>query len=95
MRGWLPEAKNCLDATAVHPESYAAAKVLLDACGYTAAETAHRQAGGSAWRRQGQGGRDPLRGGAAGEPTLNDIVAELCKPGRDVRDSLPKPLLQQ
>ena len=29
-----------------------------------------------------------------GEPTLNDIVAELCKPGRDVRDSLPKPLLR-
>ena len=75
----LPEAKNRLDATAVHPESYAAAKALLDACGYTAAEI----------------GTDKLADlpgvvRAKGAGTL----CEACKPGRDVRDSLPKPLLR-
>ena len=43
-------------------------------------------------KAKGAGTRCALRG--VGEPTLNDIVAELCKPGRDVRDSLPKPLLR-
>ncbi len=66
---------------------------LLDACGYTAAEIgtdAERAA-----RRSGpRGPGTPVRRMGVGEPTLNDIVAELCKPGRDVRDSLPKPLLR-
>ena len=90
----LPEAKNRLDATAVHPESYAAAKALLDACGYTAAEIGTDRLAGlpGAVKAKGAGTRCALLG--VGEPTLNDIVAELCKPGRDVRDSLPKPLLR-
>ena len=90
----LPEAKNRLDATAVHPESYAAAKALLDACGYTAAEIGTDRLAGlpGAVKAKGAGTLCALLG--VGEPTLNDIVAELCKPGRDVRDSLPKPLLR-
>ena len=90
----LPEAKNRLDATAVHPESYAAAKALLDACGYTAAEIGTDRLTGlpGAVKAKGAGTLCALLG--VGEPTLNDIVAELCKPGRDVRDSLPKPLLR-
>ena len=90
----LPHAKNPLDATAVHPESYPAAKGLLDACGYTEREI------GSA-EMQSLPARVKSRGVAAlcaaleiGEPTLLDIVAELCKPGRDMRDNLPKPLLR-
>ena len=90
----LPGAKNPLDATAVHPESYAAAKALLDACGYTAAEIGTDRLAGlpGAVKAKGAGTLCALLG--VGEPTLNDIVAELCKPGRDVRDSLPKPLLR-
>ena len=85
----LPEAKNRLDATAVHPESYAAAKALLDACRLHRRRDRYRQAGGPARRCQGQGAKTLCETLGVGEPTLNDIVAELCKPGRDVRDSLP------
>ena len=116
----LPEAKNRLDATAVHPESYAAAKTLLDACGYTAKEIGTDALAGlpAAIAEGATAIEDTLVVGinaepthlpaavkakgtktlcetlGIGEPTLNDIVAELCKPGRDVRDSLPKPLLR-
>ena len=85
----LPEAKNRLDATAVHPESYAAAKDSAGRLRLHGCRDRHRQAGGSARRRQGQGAGTLCEALGVGEPTLNDIVAELCKPGRDVRDSLP------
>ena len=90
----LPEAKNRLDATAVHPESYAAAKALLDACGYTAAEIGTDKLAGLPGAVKAKGAKTLCETLGVGEPTLNDIVAELCKPGRDVRDSLPKPLLR-
>ena len=90
----LPEAKNRLDATAVHPESYAAAKALLDACGYTAAEIGTDKLAGLPGVVRAKGASTLCEALGVGEPTLNDIVAELCKPGRDVRDSLPKPLLR-
>ena len=90
----LPEAKNRLDATAVHPESYPAAKALLDACGYTTAEIGSDKLAGLPATVKAKGTRNLCETLGIGEPTLNDIVAELCKPGRDVRDSLPKPLLR-
>ena len=90
----LPEAKNRLDATAVHPESYAAAKALLYACGYTAAEIGTDKLAGLPGVVRAKGAGTLCEALGVGEPTLNDIVAELCKPGRDVRDSLPKPLLR-
>mgnify|MGYP000502821467 CR=1 FL=1 len=90
----LPEAKNRLDATAVHPESYAAAKALLDACGYTAAEIGTDKLADLPAVVRAKGAGTLCEALSVGEPTLNDIVAELCKPGRDVRDSLPKPLLR-
>ena len=90
----LPEAKNRLDATAVHPESYAAAKTLLDACGYTAKEIGTDALAGLPAAVKAKGTKTLCETLGIGEPTLNDIVAELCKPGRDVRDSLPKPLLR-
>ena len=92
----LPGAKNPLDATAVHPESYAAARGLLDACGFPGADAAP----GSAALRdlparvKARGVKTLCEELGVGEPTLMDIVSELCRPGRDVRDTLPKPLLR-
>ena len=90
----LPNAKNKLDETAVHPESYAAAKELLELCGFTLSQigTPEIQALPAAARALGWDKLTQATG--AGRPTLEDIMAELLKPGRDMRDSLPKPLLR-
>ncbi len=90
----LPGAKNKLDETAVHPESYAAAKTLLQACGYRAADIGTPALADLDARVAKQGAAKLCAEIGVGEPTLRDIVAELKKPGRDVRDSLPKPLLR-
>lgn len=90
----LPEAKNRLDATAVHPESYPAAKALLEACGFTTKDIGAERLQTLPAAVKAQGVAKLCESLDIGEPTLNDIVAELCKPGRDVRDSLPKPLLR-
>ena len=87
------ESKNPLDATAVHPESYEAAKAVLNALGYSPEEIR----GGIADinTRARQYGLERLAAEAGlGLPTLNDILAELRKPGRDPRDDLPKPVLR-
>ncbi|MBQ8684358.1 MAG: RNA-binding transcriptional accessory protein [Clostridia bacterium] len=85
----VPESKNPLDHTAVHPESYAAAKGLLEMCGLTVKDVTPLQekvdAFGIATLAEKLG---------VGEPTLADIVAELQHPGRDPRDELPPPLLR-
>ena len=90
----LPNAKNKLDETAVHPERYAAAKALLELCGFTLSQigTPEIQALPAAARALGWDKLTQATG--AGRPTLEDIMAELLKPGRDMRDSLPKPLLR-
>ena len=91
----VPESKQVLDNTAVHPESYAAAKKLLELCGYTLADVA---AGGIAElprRVQAIGAAKAAADCGVGEPTLNDIVSELLKPGRDPRDELPPVLLRK
>lgn len=90
----LPEAKNRLDATAVHPESYPAAKALLEACGFTTKDIGTEKLQTLPTAVKAQGAAKLCETLGIGEPTLNDIVAELCRPGRDVRDSLPKPLLR-
>ena len=90
----LPEAKNRLDATAVHPESYAAAKGLLDACGFTAADIGTPALAGLPAAVQAKGEKPLCEALGIGAPTLHDIISELCKPGRDVRDTLPPPLLR-
>ena len=89
----VPGSDEILDNTGVHPESYDAAKALLEKFGYSAEDV-------------GTGLKD-IRSKAAkygtkklaeelsvGEPTLLDIIGELEKPGRDVRDSLPQPILR-
>jgi uncharacterized protein len=90
----LPGAKNPLDATAVHPESYPAAKGLLEACGCDAKEIGTDAMQSLPVRVKSHGTKALCEALGVGEPTLMDIVSELCKPGRDVRDSLPKPLLR-
>ena len=90
----VPESKQVLDRTGVHPESYAAAEKLLALCGYTLADVA---AGGIAElpkRLEAYGAEKAAAECGVGVPTLRDIAKELCKPGRDPRDELPKPILR-
>ena len=87
------ESKNPLDATAVHPESYDAAKAVLSALGYDARDVR----GGIpdiGQRAKLYGPEKLAREAGVGLPTLRDILAELQKPGRDPRDDLPKPVLR-
>ena len=90
----VPESKNVLDNTAVHPESYAAAEVLLELCG---CDRKGVKAGASGDLRERVAAYGEERAAAAcgvGVPTLRDLVTELLKPGRDPRDELPKPILR-
>ena len=87
------DSKNPLDATAVHPESYDAAKAIIAALGCDA--KAVRGGIPDIARRAGLYGTEKLAAEAGvGLPTLRDILAELQKPGRDPRDDLPKPVLR-
>ncbi|MBE6657616.1 MAG: RNA-binding transcriptional accessory protein [Ruminococcaceae bacterium] len=90
----IPDAKEILDNTGVHPESYDAAKALLDRFGFTAADV--RGGGLTELRAKAEAaGMDALAQSLGiGTPTLTDIIAELEKPGRDIRDGLPKPQLR-
>lgn len=90
----LPGAKNPLDATAVHPESYPAAVALLDACGLAAKDIGGEAMAALPGRAKALGMAKLVELTGAGEPTLRDILAELQRPGRDVRDELPPPLLR-
>ena len=89
----IPGAKEVLDTTGVHPESYEGAKALLSLLGHKSEDV--------------RGGIAEIKGEAEaygierlanelglGLPTLNDILSELEKPGRDIRDSLPPPILR-
>lgn len=88
----VPESKNVLDNTAVHPESYAAAEKLLSLCGYTLADVGNLSELDSRLAEYGQSAAEEACG--VGMPTLKDIAKELQKPGRDPRDELPPPLLR-
>ena len=90
----VPESKSVLDNTAVHPESYDAAKALLELTGYTLADVKAERIAGLPQRLKVCGEEKAAEAVGVGVPTLRDIVAELLKPGRDVRDELPKPILR-
>ncbi len=91
----VPESKNVLDNTGVHPESYEAAKALLALCGYSLADVSSGAIGGLQDRINALGGEEEAaRRLETGLPTLRDIVKELLRPGRDPRDELPPPLLR-
>ena len=90
----VPESKSVLDSTAVHPESYAAAERLLELCGYTLKDVAAGKIGDLTARVKAIGWAKAAEQCGVGEPTLRDVAAELMKPGRDVRDDLPRPILR-
>lgn len=90
----IPSAKLVLDNTAVHPESYGAAKVILKECGFTLADVESNQIGNLKTKVKEIGSKDLAEKAGIGVPTLNDIVEELLRPGRDLRDNLPAPILR-
>ena len=91
----VPESKQVLDNTAVHPESYDAASKLLEICGYTMADVKAGKLSDLKQRLNNYGVARAAEACGVGEPTLRDIAAELLKPGRDPRDELPPVLLRQ
>ncbi len=90
----VPDGENLLDRTAVHPESYAAAETLLTLTGYTAADAANGKLTDLLPRIDQLGREDAASRCGVGVPTLMDIAGELQKPGRDVREALPAPVLR-
>lgn len=88
----VPGAKNPLDNTGIHPESYKAAQSLLESCGLTYADIGHEDTIKS--KTDSIGLLQLSKSTGAGIPTLADIVKELEKPGRDPRDELPPPLMR-
>ncbi len=85
---------NVLDNTGVHPESYPAVNKLLEVTGYTLTDVAEGKIGEIRERIQQKSWEQVAKECEVGVPTLKDIIAELLKPGRDIRDSLPKPILR-
>ena len=86
------DGKEPLDNTGVHPESYDAARLLLESCGYDP-----KSLGGLSelpQRAKKIGLKTLSEKTGAGIPTLEDMIGELVKPGRDPRDELPPPLMR-
>ncbi|MBQ3031754.1 MAG: helix-hairpin-helix domain-containing protein, partial [Anaerotignum sp.] len=88
----LPESSMALDRTGVHPESYKAAESLLKLCGYTLDDVAAKKVTGLAKKIKSPEKTATELG--IGVPTLEDIIRELEKPGRDPRDEAPAPVLR-
>ncbi len=90
----VPESADPLDNTGVHPESYKAATTLLNKFGFTASDLKNGCASDLAAKVDNIGIGTLAEQLGVGAPTLNDIIKELSKPGRDPRDELPPPLLR-
>ena len=90
----VPESKSVLDNTAVHPESYDAAKALLELTDHTLVDVKDGKLSDLPGQVKAYGEEKAAEAIGVGVPTLRDIVSELLKPGRDVRDELPKPILR-
>jgi uncharacterized protein len=90
----VANGKNVLDSTCVHPESYEATKNILEACGYSLSDVANGNLAEIDQKISAIGTANLAQKVGVGEPTLNDIISELLKPGRDPRDELPPPLLR-
>lgn len=91
----VPESEKLLDNTGVHPESYGAAEKLLKLCGYTLNDVKKGAVGDIRKRFIACGPEKASEECGAGIPTLEDIISELLKPGRDPRDELPPVLLRR
>lgn len=90
----VAESENILDNTAVHPESYDAARALLKLCEYKPEDVKENRIGDLREKAEQIGLPKAAEQIGVGVPTLHDIVTELLRPGRDPRDELPKPLLR-
>ena len=90
----IPNEKNILDNTGVHPESYLATKKLLKMFNMTESDVANENIQNLPRLIGAKGEENVAKECGIGVPTLNDIVKELLKPGRDIRDELPKPELR-
>lgn len=90
----VPGASNPLDNTAVHPESYDAAKKVLSQCGFTLADLSGKALSDIPSLAEKEGLSVISEKAGVGIPTVKDIVKELAKPGRDPRDELPPPLMR-
>ena len=91
----ITDGANILDNTAVHPESYGAAQKLLSLFGYTEEDVKEGKIADLPAKVKGYGAEKAAEEAGLDVYTLNDVVAEIVKPGRDIRDSLPKPVLRQ
>ena len=85
----IPDGKNIFDNTAVHPESYKKAEKLLSLFGYSEADVRARNLGELPSKVKEYGADKAAQLCELDKATMNDIIAELIKPGRDIRDSLP------
>lgn len=90
----IPGGKNILDNTSVHPESYTSAKKLLQLFGYKQSDIEGQGLNGLPNKIKEYGVSKTAKECGIGVPTLKDIVVELLKPGRDLRDDLPAPMLR-
>ena len=90
----VPESREILDNTGVHPESYDAAQKLLALCGYEKKDVAAGKLEELQSRFESIGAENAAEQCGVGVPTLEDVVKELQKPGRDPRDDLPEPILR-
>ncbi len=90
----VPDSKEILDNTGVHPEAYVATKQLLEKFEYTKADVAGGALSDLRKKCTKYGTKKLADELEIGEPTLLDIIGELEKPGRDVRDSLPQVILR-
>ncbi len=91
----VPFSKEILDNTGVHPESYEAAHKLLSMFGYTEDDVANGKLGELQDKIKAYGMANVCEECGIGAPTLHDIVNELLKPGRDIRDSFTPPILRE
>lgn len=87
--------ENILDNTAVHPESYQKAEKLLRLFSYTTEDVRARKIADLGAKIKAYGAEKAAKETDLDKETLNDIVAELMKPGRDIRDALPPPMLRK
>ncbi len=90
----VADSKNPLDATGVHPESYDAAKALLEKLGYDLKDLKRGGLPEIPMKAKAYGEEKLAQEIGVGLPTLRDMLGELQKPGRDPRDELPKPVLR-
>ncbi|MCI5904744.1 MAG: RNA-binding transcriptional accessory protein [Oscillospiraceae bacterium] len=88
------DGKNPLDNTAVHPESYEAAKKIIGECGFELSDLSGGKLSEITEAAKKIGVAKVADSAGIGVPTVNDILKELSKPGRDPRDELPPPLLR-